>query len=148
MQEIIAMLGRGLGVEVEPHQTYTERLMDAVNNKPLTFDRLREINAKRCVRWHPGGIEEWTISDWGCAMAGEAGEACDEIKKLRRIETGAANLSDTKTREQAIQAIGIELADTVTYADLVAQRIGINLAEFVKRKFNSVSEKYGFPERL
>lgn len=65
MQEIIAMIGRSLGVQIEPHQTYTERLMDAVNDKPLSFDRLREINGKRCLRWHPGGISEWSVSDWG-----------------------------------------------------------------------------------
>lgn len=81
-------------------------------------------------------------------MAGEAGEVCDAIKKLRRIETGAKNLSDITTVEQAYEAIGIELADTVTYCDLVAQRLGLNLAAFIKRKFNAVSEKYGFPERL
>jgi len=148
LQEALGMIGRGLGVTVEPHQTYVERLMDAVNNKPLTFDRLREINAQRCLRWHPGGIDEWSVSDWGVAMAGEAGEVCDAIKKLRRIETGAKNLSDIKTTEQALEAIGIELADTVLYCDLLAQRLRIKLSVYIQRKFNSVSEKYGFPERL
>jgi NTP pyrophosphatase (non-canonical NTP hydrolase) len=148
MQDLVGMVGRELGVKVEPHQNYTGRLLDAIAGKPLSFQRMRETNARRCIRWHPGGIEEWSVSDWGVAMAGEAGDVCDAIKKLRRIETGAENKSDIQTVEQAHEAIGIELADTVLYCDLLAQRLGINLDEFIKRKFNSVSEKYGFPERL
>lgn len=145
---IIGMIGRELGVTVEPHQTYTERLMDAAKARPLTFQRMRQINAERCVRWHKGGIEEWSVSDWGVAFAGEAGEVCNTIKKLMRIRTGAQNKSAITTEDEAMAAIGTELADTVLYADLLARRCGINLEHYIKFKFNEVSKKYDFPERL
>jgi NTP pyrophosphatase (non-canonical NTP hydrolase) len=85
-------------------------------------------------------------------MLGEAGEACNAIKKLRRIETGAPNLNEPgrqlTERNAAITAIGEELADTAIYMELLAQRLGINLADAIVKKFNSVSKRYGFPERL
>lgn len=118
----------------------------------LNFTELRAANAARCGRWHQGGIEEWSVADWAVAMVGEAGEACNAIKKLRRIETGALNLNEPgrqlDERGLALSAIGEELADTLIYLDLLALRLGIDLGLAVVRKFNKVSERYGFPERL
>lgn len=118
----------------------------------LTFADLAAANLARCVRWHPGGIEVWSPTDWATALTGELGEACNAIKKLRRVEDGVANKSDPgrllADRESAIAAIGDELADTLIYLDLLAQRLGIDLAAVTIAKFNATSEKYGFPERL
>lgn len=61
-------------------------------------------------------------------MAGECGEACNLIKKLRRGE-------DVPTED-----IAFELADLVIYADLLAERLGIDLGAAVRAKFNFVSE--------
>ena len=41
-----------------------------------------------------------------------------------------------------------EIADTALYLDLLAARAGIDLGAAIVRKFNRVSEKHGFPERL
>jgi NTP pyrophosphatase (non-canonical NTP hydrolase) len=41
-----------------------------------------------------------------------------------------------------------EIADTVTYADLLAAHYGIDLAAAVADKFNRVSRRQGFPDRL
>lgn len=118
----------------------------------LTFVAVTEANVARCDRWHKGGIDDWTPSDWAVAMMGEAGEACNAIKKLRRVEDDIANISDPgrllATREEAIAAIGEELADTFLYLNLLACRLGINLADEVVTKFNATSKRYGFPERL
>ena len=118
----------------------------------LSFAQLRQANKTRCVRWHKGGIEEWSASDWAVAMFGEAGEACNAIKKLIRVRLGAANINEPgrqlSTEAEAIAAIWEELADTLCYIDLLAIRLGINLEHEVRKKFNAVSEKYGFPERL
>jgi NTP pyrophosphatase (non-canonical NTP hydrolase) len=118
----------------------------------LSFEDFRAINAKRCVRWHKEGIDEWSVSDWAVAMVGEAGEACNAIKKLRRIECDAANINDAdrqlSTRAEAIKQIGEEIADTLIYLDILALRLGLNLADEVIAKFNKTSERYGFPERL
>lgn len=118
----------------------------------LTFKQLREANLARALRWHKGGLESWSVSDWATAMMGEAGEACNAIKKLRRIQDEIQNLSEPErqlnTVREAIQVIAFELADTMIYLDLLAQRVGVELECAVVYKFNEVSEKYGFPERL
>jgi NTP pyrophosphatase (non-canonical NTP hydrolase) len=119
----------------------------------LSFQRLAETNLARATRWHKhGGIFEWSITDWSNAAAGELGEVCNAIKKLRRIEDGIANLSDPgrelTERDAAIEKIGEELADTVIYLDLLAQRLGLDLSRVLTAKFNATSERYGFPERL
>jgi NTP pyrophosphatase (non-canonical NTP hydrolase) len=118
----------------------------------LAFAALAAISRTRAARWHPGGIEEWAVERWSNAMAGEAGEACNAVKKLNRIEDGIASLGEKgreyTEREEAIAKVLEELADVVIYADLLAQRVGGNLAAAVTSKFNVVSERYGFPERL
>ena len=119
----------------------------------LTFEELRNANIARAGRWHPGGLGDWSIADWAVALLGEAGEACNAIKKLRRVEDGIANLSATaerqlSTKEDARAAIAEELADTQIYLDLLAARLDIDLEAVVREKFNKVSVRYGFPERL
>lgn len=118
----------------------------------LTFKRLAEQNRSRCNRWHPKGIEEWSVSDWAVATTGELGEACNAIKKLRRIEDDLPNRNDPDrhiaTIAEAKATIGSELADTLIYLDMLAQRLDINLEEAVCAKFNKVSTKYDFPEQL
>lgn len=118
----------------------------------LTFREVAKAGLARSNRWHKGGITDWTPSDWAVAMAGEAGEVCNAIKKLRRVQDEIANISDPdrqiSSEREAAAKIGEELADTFLYLDLLAQRLGLDLAAEVIAKFNAVSEKYGFPERI
>lgn len=101
----------------------------------LDFDALRAANVKRCEDvFHP--LDSWSPQDWACAMAGETGEACNLIKKLRRNE--AIDHGD----------IGRELADIVIYADLLAARLRLDLGDAVRAKFNEVSERRGSEVRL
>ena len=75
------------------------------------------------------------------ALAGECGEMCNAVKKLRRLEDGTNTAKDPQTPEAAIAAVADELADTIIYADLLAARLGINLGEAVRSKFNQVSDR-------
>lgn len=106
----------------------------------LTFNELRDANVTRCEEvFHD--LDSWSPTDWATAMAGECGEACNEVKKLRRLD-GADSESDTpEERERLRVAIGKEIADMIIYADLLAARLGIDLDEFVTAKFNEVSKK-------
>lgn len=113
----------------------------------LDFAELRAANVTRCARWHGPDSEPWVVSDWTNAMCGEAGEAANVAKKIRRQTTGAVNTGDPEMAD-LIDALAAELADTVIYADLVADHMGIDLAAAIAAKFNLVSERHGFPERL
>ena len=112
----------------------------------LSFAQLREVNMTRCARWHPRGLNEWSLSDWGVATAGEMGEALNVVKKLNRERDMIAgnSLSEQQLRDQ----LADELADVAIYLDIMAASEGIDLAAAIARKFNRTSEKVGFPERL
>jgi NTP pyrophosphatase (non-canonical NTP hydrolase) len=116
----------------------------------LTLAAFRLANVTRCRRWHPdfGGADAWSGADWSNAMCGEAGETANVVKKLRRVETGAALGPDDPSVDALRDMLADEIADTVTYADLLAAFYGIDLADALVRKFNRVSERQGFPDRL
>ncbi len=114
----------------------------------LTFDMLRRTSEIRCNEsFHP--LYSWSPTDWATAMAGEVGEACNLIKKMRRLvlrdsDWGEVALKDrTKVRE-----VIDELADVVIYADLLATRMGEKLERAIVRKFNEVSIRVDSPRRL
>lgn len=120
---------------------------DSPQTTPLNLARLRDVNVSRKQRWH-GDADEWSGADWSNAMCGEAGEAANVVKKLRRHETGTGTSYNTPGVGELMAALAEELADVITYADLLAAYYGIDLAAAVIAKFDHVSEAQGFPERL
>ena len=103
---------------------------DKIDMEDLSFKRLRDHNVRRCNEaFRP--LEDWSPTDWGCAMAGETGEACNLLKKMRRGE------------DVPLDHVAAELADVVTYADLLAARLGIDLGAAVVKKFDIVSRMKG-----
>lgn len=113
----------------------------------LTFRQLQATNNSRKSRWH-GNPDPWTLADWSNAMAGEAGEACNVVKKIRRLDLGMRSHRTKETREELLKKLGHELADNLLYTFLTADAAGIDLEAAVREKFNLVSEAEGFPERL
>lgn len=109
---------------------------------PLTYAELRKINVERCEEvFHK--LEDWSPTDWATAVAGEVGEACNLIKKLRRLD-GADKAQDTLSRRMMlIERIAEELADVAIYLDLLAARFEIDLGAAVREKFNLVSRERG-----
>lgn len=100
-----------------------------IANPPrLTFAELRTKNVKRTAEaFHR--VEAWSPTDWATAMAGECGEACNLIKKMRRGDlVHSSHIAD-------------ELADLIIYTDLLAERLGIDLEEAIIHKFNAVSDR-------
>lgn len=106
----------------------------------LSFKQLRTANILRLPefrngkgdRTHPNGVSDWALSQWSNAACGEAGEAANVVKKIERGDF---------TLGVARQALADELADAVTYLDLLALRAGIDLGDAVRHKFNEVSRR-------
>lgn len=98
----------------------------------LTFAELSKANEERCRIFHEGGIEEWSREKWFNAVVGEVGEFATWAKKLDRGE-----ITEIKFQYEAAK----ELADIVTYIDLLAQKLGVDLGEAVRWKFNEVSDR-------
>lgn len=111
-----------------------------------------EKNMSRAKRWHNGNLGNWSAAEWGNAIAGEVGEFCNVAKKLLRLEKKmqqkAVGPGDEETRRKLTDAAAMELADVVTYCVVTACAMGIDLDEAVRQKFNEISEREGFPERV
>lgn len=113
----------------------------------LTFHGFSRTNRARAKRWHGEDSIPWSGADWSNAMCGEAGEAANVVKKLRRVETSVVGSVDADT-SVLLEQLGDEIADTITYLDLLADHYGIDVAEALARKFNAISEREGFPDRV
>ncbi len=106
-----------------------------------------ELNRDRCRRWH-ADADDWSGADWSNAMCGEAGEAANIVKKLRRHETSTGTAYNTPQRAELLPKLGEEIADTILYALLLAEHYDVDVIPALCDKFNRVSAAQGFPERL
>jgi len=111
-----------------------------------SMTHISNVSLKRALRWHPKGLNSWSLSDWFTALAGEVGEAGNVIKKLNRVRDGI--IGNKETHEQLDQQLADELADVYLYLDLLAQAADVDLPAAIIRKFNAVSDRHGFPEKL
>jgi hypothetical protein len=109
----------------------------------LSFKRLRQFGVARCIKHFHRQINEWSPTDWGCAMAGETGEACNILKKMKRIADNPESVPLDKVEEyQTLKGkLADELADIQTYLDLTAARFDLDLGEITVKKFNEVSDR-------
>lgn len=116
----------------------------------VTISTLQRINIQRCERWH--GQKQWTILEWAGAMCGEAGEAANVAKKIRRAQMSLPGNSPILKLEGSARflqyLLADEIADTIIYASLLASYGNIDLADAIVSKFNKKSIEQGFSERL
>lgn len=107
---------------------------------PVSFNDLRRANDERQIQWEAG--LEFELTYLGNALAGEVGEACNIIKKMARQKLGAIGSTANASM------LANELADVIIYADLIARKIGFDLGEAVRKKFNATSERYKLGAKL
>ena len=97
----------------------------------MTFKEFQEANRTRCERdFHRP--RPWPVPLWCLAIAGEAGELCNLVKK---IERGDFTLAEKR------QDILEEVADVITCCDLLMTFLDADTATELRRKFNIVSER-------
>lgn len=104
------------------------------------FRYLALKNAARQAEWDPS--DQITLAYRGNEFAGEAGEACNVIKKLERERLGIRGSRATK------QQLAEELADVIICASLISNATGIDLWDAVVAKFNKTSEANGLGARM
>lgn len=107
----------------------------------LTFRELRAANIARQSA-DTGGEAKWALDQWTNALAGETGELCNLAKKVGR------GLPNDPSEDDAREDLAFELADIVTYCDIIAHKLGVDLGEYVRQKFNIVSERRDSDVRL
>lgn len=109
----------------------------------LSFTDIRAKNVLRSERDWKHKLSDWSIAEWGNALAGECGEACNVMKKILRIDQNIRVELADKTREQYVEDLAEELADVFLYLDLTAAAAGIDLQQAIIRKFNKKSAQIG-----
>ena len=110
----------------------------------LTFEHFADMSRLRAARWHAD--KPWSQNDWMVAVMGELGEAANFLKKLNRSRDGIAGNNQNDAKLMA--ALHEEIADTLAYLFLFADSVGCDLEEATIDKFNKVSQRHGFPERI
>lgn len=97
--------------------------------------QLKEASRKRCAAFG-FELDEWTVTDWGNATAGEVGELCNKLKKIRRGDV------------IPLMSVGEEAADVAIYLDLTCQRLGLTLEQLIVHTFNKKSDDIGSPIKI
>ncbi len=104
---------------------FADRGISGFVNEPNMVEfmaSLRSLSSTRVVRWHPGGIVDWSHEEWATAVIGELGEAMNVVKKLNRDADGI--VGNDEDRPTLIVRLGEELADLLIYFDLFVHRTG------------------------
>lgn len=121
--------------------------------RDLSFADLAKANHERSVRTYGGAPEIWSLSWWSTKLASECGEVAqvvtrvlngsgDESALARWLDASARFAHISTDEDQTIRgALADELADVVIVADLIAQKIGVELSTAVTAKFNATSRK-------
>lgn len=114
----------------------------------LTFNTLRSANVNRLPTFKnskgepahsmPDG-SDWSPAQWLQAVTGELGEYANLRKKYER-----GDIDEQEFRTEA----KYELADIVTYLDILAFQLNIDLGSAVIEKFNFVSVRVGSPIKI
>lgn len=116
----------------------------------LDVSEVQATSDRRAKRWH--GEEDWSALEWAGAMCGEAGEAANAAKKLKRLEVGMMNIDKAAMSPETVEQLKVhvakEAADTILYALLLISKVGKSAEVTLREVFNQKSVEYGFPERI
>lgn len=126
---------------------------------PLTIEQMQQQSKLRAERWHRGK-PKWSLLEWAGAMAGEAGEACNKAKRIKRLDDDMVSLtvedgvgSGTRhviadQREKLTIAVAEEACDTILYAICLLNELDVDAEDLLREVFNKKSGEYEFPERI
>ncbi len=129
-------------------QDSTEALLGELRKRGVHgswLKTMRAANLSRLPRFGHGELRDpnaWGPKKWGCALAGEVGELCNVLKKYER------QMPTDPSPNDLYGMVCEEIADVLTYLDLLGAWFDIDLARVTALKFNKVSQRHGFPERL
>ena len=112
--------------------------MPLTNNKSALADIQRQCNDDS-LEWFPKHIDD--ISYLVHGLTGEAGEVSDMLKKAIR---GSIDLDGSEARV----AFAFELADVLIYTCLIANTLGLDLAETYKMKRDINVGRFGKTDQL
>lgn len=116
--------------------------MDTIAFK-ASFSGVRLANLSRLDYFGHGDLNTgWNVAEWGCALGGECGELLNVLKKINRAAPFDPDIKTLKIKASE------EIADVYLYLDLVAAKLGLDILDCVRAKFNLTSIDKGMPQRI
>lgn len=116
----------------------------------MNLNDFQKVNAIRAKRWHRGDLNQWSVLEWAGAMCGEAGEAANYAKKIRRLDLKLPNKEaglDIDDYENLRESCAKEVADTIIYGLILLSVLKVDATKVITDVFDKKSIEYGFPER-
>ena len=116
----------------------------------LNIRQMAHYHRQRQKLWH-AGASPWTLADYSNALAGEVGEICNKIKKIRRIELGhSGGQLRNQPREVGplIEELRGELGGAFVYLLSLADALCVDLTDAIREEFNKVSDEQGFAVKM
>lgn len=116
----------------------------------MNLREFQEINAARGEEWHHGNLNRWSALEWAGAMCGEAGEAANYAKKMRRLELDLPNREaglQTADYNKLLGNCAREVADAIIYGLLLMSAMKVDAETTIADVFDQKSIEYGFTER-
>jgi NTP pyrophosphatase (non-canonical NTP hydrolase) len=102
----------------------------------MTFYEFQQLNERRENEANKyEKCRSWGLNNFVLALVGEAGELANLVKK---IERGDFTLDEVRGE------VSKELADIITYADLIYTKLGLNTGIELMRKFQEINERIGW----
>lgn len=111
--------------------------------RALTFEDFQKLNLDRQALGFPSSVE-WTMGDWALALSGEVGELCNYLKKVRRGDSVYSLDPKSPFAKATRRFLLAELADIITYADLMMSKLDADTGEELIRKFDEVSARVAY----
>jgi len=116
----------------------------------MDLQKFQEINVRRGRAWHGGSLHQWTLLEWAGAMCGEAGEAANYAKKIRRLQQRLPNKEaglDITDHARLHVGCAKEVADAIIYGLLLLAALDMDAVQVIADVFDQKSIEYGFAER-
>ena len=88
------------------------------------------MNRERCERWHPAGLNSWSMSDWAVALLWEVGEVCEVIA------------DDSLPHSRA--ALAPEIGDVFAYLDLFAHAARLDVVQVIHEPVRAAKPAEGY----
>lgn len=136
--------------------------MGFTEGEPIDLRTLQRMNEARVAAFKMD-LTDWSSMEWGSELGEEVGEFMGSVLFLgsalskvlgavkKRTRAPHPTLPDTDITGKPVpstESVASELADVVIVASLLASRLGIDLNNAVRAKWNATSAKVGWKERL
>jgi NTP pyrophosphatase (non-canonical NTP hydrolase) len=129
--------------------SWRELLQNEIGDVFAYLDLLAQAAGEKlavCIEATPPALWPMDIQSGAMLVATESGKLCDVVKKLNRVRDGLPG--NTAGAAQLHHQFRCRIGAIARALEVLADYCAMDLESCVAVKFNAVSERWGFPERM